>query len=101
MSNLQGKMGDILIGDADCSKCQRLHLGEVACDAFPDGIPMELWFGRVLHREPYPGDHGVQFEYNPGLNMTTDELLAWAKLPREEQLAVRARLKREWEEANL
>ena len=33
-----------------------------ACDAFPEGIPEEIFFGRNLHKEPYPGDHGITFE---------------------------------------
>jgi hypothetical protein len=32
-----------------------------ACDAFPDGIPEEIFFGRNLHKEPYHGDHGITF----------------------------------------
>jgi hypothetical protein len=35
------------------------------CDAFPDGIPAEIWTGKNLHDKPYPGDHGVQFEPVP------------------------------------
>jgi hypothetical protein len=35
------------------------------CAAFPDapeGIPEEIAFGDNLHLEPYPGDHGIQYE---------------------------------------
>jgi hypothetical protein len=32
-----------------------------ACDAFPEGMPDEIFFGRNLHLEPYPGDHGITF----------------------------------------
>jgi hypothetical protein len=32
------------------------------CSAFPDGIPAEIWNGLNPHVDPYPGDHGIQFE---------------------------------------
>ncbi len=36
------------------------------CEAFPDGIPHEIWIGENKHTEPYPGDNGIQFEqYQP------------------------------------
>jgi hypothetical protein len=33
-----------------------------ACEAFPEEIPDEIFFGHNLHREPYLGDHGIIFE---------------------------------------
>jgi hypothetical protein len=38
-----------------------------SCDAFPDGIPPEV-FGNVLdHRQPVAGDHGIQWASRDGL----------------------------------
>ena len=32
------------------------------CEAFPDGIPDKIWQSEIEHTEPYPGDHGIEFE---------------------------------------
>lgn len=32
------------------------------CAAFPDGIPDEILREEVDHRNPYPGDSGIQYE---------------------------------------
>lgn len=32
-----------------------------SCAAFPDGIPDQVWSNQVDHREPLPGDHGLQW----------------------------------------
>jgi hypothetical protein len=44
-----------------CLFCK--HYQENAkCDAFPDGIPEDIFSGEFDQHNPYPGDHGIQFE---------------------------------------
>ncbi len=48
-----------------CEQC--VHLRERTrkrCDAFPKGIPAELWNDEIEHVRPYPGDNDLQFELN-------------------------------------
>jgi len=63
----EGKFGGVgldgvSLGDSKCSECKHLRAGGQTCDAFPDGIPMMILSGEVLHAEPYPGAHGIRFE---------------------------------------
>lgn len=44
----------------DCVHFRGAKVGK--CDAFPDQIPKKIWFGKSQHREPFPGDRGIQFE---------------------------------------
>lgn len=52
-------MSQPAIGDL-CWKCKHIR-ADYTCAAFPEGIPSDIWQG-VNHTEPFPGDHGLQFE---------------------------------------
>lgn len=59
--------GDFLGGlvSPTCALCRHWLVGTRTCLAYPDGIPDEVWSGRNDHREPYPGDNGIQFARVP------------------------------------
>ena len=48
-----------------CNYCKHYHIEAVGnkCDAFPDAIPDEIWFGKNDHKKPYKGDGGIMFEH--------------------------------------
>lgn len=48
-----------------CSYCTHFIVepnSNPKCNAFPKGIPDEIWQGKNNHRSPYPGDNGIQFQ---------------------------------------
>jgi hypothetical protein len=55
-----------------CLRCRRLRRenlpdGTPACDAFPEGIPAEIFDGKADHTRPFKGDRGLRFVYGePG-----------------------------------
>ena len=53
---------------SQCTACTHLEREEEAqqqCEAFPEGIPTEIWLNEVAHTAPYPGDHGVHLDLIP------------------------------------
>jgi hypothetical protein len=44
-----------------CTHFQLITETTGTCDAFPDGIPADIWLSDADHREPVCGDHGIQF----------------------------------------
>lgn len=44
-----------------CSKCKHFN-GSIRCKAFPNGIPMDIFGGKVDHSKPVKGDNGITFE---------------------------------------
>ena len=61
-----------------CESCRHLRSGADgfghACDAFPDGIPDDVYPGGFDHRQPHDGDHGIRFELSDDAG--ADERLA-------------------------
>lgn len=55
---------DIPVYSEVCSYCRHLKLESPGrtCEAFPEGIPMDIWLGKNKHTGPYPGDNGIRFE---------------------------------------
>lgn len=39
---------------------------KLRCDAFPDGIPLEIAHNVVDHRFAFPGDNGIRYVSVPG-----------------------------------
>ena len=53
---------------SQCAACTHLDRQQPAaqqCDAFPSGIPEEIWLNKVMHTSSYPGDHGIHLELIP------------------------------------
>ncbi len=51
-----------------CFDCVHFHSNNVnlmTCDAFPEKIPVAIVDSEADHHDPYPGDHGIQFEKKP------------------------------------
>lgn len=53
-----------------CAKCKHYTFGST-CEAFPDGIPVEIKTGKFDHTQPYPNaenpqDDGIRFELIDG-----------------------------------
>lgn len=54
-----------LFGYSPCMHCRRHKWDNEKgnfCEAFPGGMPHEIFWGANLHKNPYPGDHGILFD---------------------------------------
>ncbi|MEM1269496.1 MAG: hypothetical protein AAF752_06355 [Bacteroidota bacterium] len=53
---------------SQCTACTHLNRQievEPICNAFPSGIPDEIWTNEVAHTSSYPGDNGIHLELIP------------------------------------
>jgi hypothetical protein len=79
-----------------CRDCRhRIGFGDLACAAFPDRIPEEIWNGQRDHDTPYPGDHGIRFAPMTDADRERRHRLAAEASERLRHLAERIKLQRE------
>ena len=48
-----------------CTHLDRQAEQQQLCDAFPSGIPDEIWTNEIAHTQSYPGDKGIHLELIP------------------------------------
>lgn len=62
-SKIDDNVFDVLQYSPVCMGCAHADNRNVRkCAAFDGDIPLEIWDGKNDDRQPYPGDHGIQFE---------------------------------------
>ena len=58
-----------------CLMCAH-YRKEHKCDAFPEGIPHEIWILKVFHNKPYPGDNGINYKPLPEYDTSIENIKA-------------------------
>lgn len=56
-----------------CLRCIH-YINDRKCEAFPEGIPHEIWVLKVFHTKPYPGDNGIRFKPSPEHDSSNEAL---------------------------
>jgi hypothetical protein len=46
---------------SQCLECLH-YFGEFKCEAFPKGIPEQIYIGQFDHIKEFEGDNGIRFE---------------------------------------
>ena len=44
-----------------CKKCEN-YIFDKKCEAFPKGIPQEVFNGTHDHKKPFKGDNGIRYK---------------------------------------
>ena len=74
-----------------CQTCRHFdRFSGIRCTAFPDGIPLPIQDGQVDHRQPVPGDRGIQYERRLPRDPNADPVAVEALI--RDQLELRRRL---------
>lgn len=47
--------------DSQCYKCKHYNW-DGTCKAFPEGMSKDIILNEFIHKKPYPGDNGIQYE---------------------------------------
>jgi hypothetical protein len=56
----------------NCKHYQRVNKeGKFVCDAFPEGIPDNIFNNKISHLSHYEGDNGIHYE---GINKKIDKI---------------------------
>lgn len=50
------------LNDSLCPDCEHAATDLRTCRAFPDGIPLPIRQGKIVHDKAYPGDRGIRFK---------------------------------------
>lgn len=44
------------------------------CNAFPEGIPHDIWILKIIHKKSIPGDNGIVFKPLPEYDTSIENL---------------------------
>ena len=62
MQGIDDRELNIKVYSPTCLLCKHLTSDiDRTCEAFPDGIPIEIWNGDNDHTKLYKGDNGIRF----------------------------------------
>lgn len=56
-----------------CIVCAHYN-DDITCEAFPDGIPKEIFWQHIDHRKPFKGDNGITFEISDKYKDSEEEI---------------------------